>query len=66
LGIPHGMSVKFGFWSFHKLWKRQKIFDFIDFWLPYSWHFRKECKKQVYKRNWTTAPSILLQTYKLF
>jgi len=28
------MSVKFGLWTFHKLWKRQKNFDFIGFWLP--------------------------------
>jgi len=34
LGFPHGMSVKFGSWTFHKLKKRQNIFDFIDFWLP--------------------------------
>jgi len=30
------MSVKFGLWTFHKLSKWQKKFDFIDFWLPYS------------------------------
>jgi len=34
LEFPHGMSVKFGLWTFHKLSKRQKIFDFIYFWLP--------------------------------
>jgi len=33
LGFPHGMSVKFGLWTFHELSKRQKNFDFIDFWL---------------------------------
>jgi len=36
LGFPHSMSVKFGLWTFHKLWKRQNNFDFVDFWLPYS------------------------------
>jgi len=35
LGFPHGTSVKFGFWAFHKHSKQQKKFDFIDFWLPY-------------------------------
>jgi len=30
-GMAHGTSVKFGFWTFHKLFKRQKNFDF---WLP--------------------------------
>jgi len=34
MGFPHGMSVKFGLWTFHKLCKTQKNFDFIDFWLP--------------------------------
>ena len=34
-GIAHCISVTFGLWTFHKLWKRQKKFDFIDFWLPY-------------------------------
>ena len=28
------MNMKFGLWTFHKLQKRQKNFDFIDFWLP--------------------------------
>jgi len=28
LGYPHGTSVKFGLWTFHKLWKWQKMFDF--------------------------------------
>jgi len=28
------MSVKFRLWAFDKLNKRQKKFDFIDFWLP--------------------------------
>ena len=37
LGVPHGMNVKFGLWTFHELQKRQKNFDFIDFWLPYLW-----------------------------
>jgi len=32
--MAHGISVKFGFWTFHKLLKKQKNFDFIDFWLP--------------------------------
>jgi len=36
VGIVHGTSVKFGLWTFNKL-KRQKNFDFIDFWLPYSY-----------------------------
>jgi len=27
--------VKFGFWTFRKLLKGQKNFDFIDFWLAY-------------------------------
>jgi len=34
------MSVTFGLWTFHKLSKRQKNFDFIDFWLPYWWLLR--------------------------
>jgi len=34
LGFPYGMSVKFGLQAFHKLWKRQKYFDLIEFWLP--------------------------------
>jgi len=34
LGFPHVMSVKFGLWTFHVLWKQQKNFDLIDFWLP--------------------------------
>jgi len=34
LGLPYGMSVTFGLWTFHKLLKRQKNFDVIDFWLP--------------------------------
>ena len=33
-GVVHDISVKFGLWTFHKLLKLQKIFDFIDFWLP--------------------------------
>jgi len=33
------MREKFGLWMFHKLQKRQKNFDFIDFWLPYWWGF---------------------------
>jgi len=40
LGFPYGMSVTFGLWTFHKLSKRQKNFDFIDFWLPYWWLLR--------------------------
>jgi len=28
LEFPHGMNVKFGLWPFHKLYKRQKSFDF--------------------------------------
>jgi len=28
------MSVKIGLWTFHKLKKKQKNFNFIDFWLP--------------------------------
>jgi len=28
LGFLHGMSVKFGVWTFHKLSKRQKILTF--------------------------------------
>jgi len=35
-GMAHGISVRFGFWMFHKLSKMQKMFDFIDFWMPYS------------------------------
>jgi len=31
LEFPYGISVKFGLWTFHKLSKRQKNFDFIDF-----------------------------------
>jgi len=34
LVFPYYMSVKFGLWTFHKLWKRQKSFDFIDFGWP--------------------------------
>jgi len=37
LRFPHGMSVKFVFWTLHKLQQKQKNFDFIDFWLPYLW-----------------------------
>ena len=33
-GVAHGMGMKFGLWTFHKLLKRQKNCDFIDFWLP--------------------------------
>jgi len=29
--MAHGISAKFGLWTFHKLLKRQKNFDF---WLP--------------------------------
>jgi len=29
--MAHGISVKFGLWTFHKLLKRQKNVDFIDF-----------------------------------
>jgi len=32
--VTHGISVKFGLWTFQKLLKRQKYLDFIDFWLP--------------------------------
>jgi len=32
--MAHGMSVKFGLWTLHKLLKKQKYFDFNDFWLP--------------------------------
>jgi len=28
------MSVKFGLWTFHKVQKQQKIFDFVDFRCP--------------------------------
>jgi len=34
-GLAHGTSVKLGFRTFHKLLKKQKIFDFTGFWLPY-------------------------------
>jgi len=34
LGFLHGMNVKFGLWAFREVSKRQKNFDFIDFWLP--------------------------------
>ena len=34
VGFPHDMSMKFGLRTFHKLLKRQKKFDCIDFWLP--------------------------------
>jgi len=34
LGFPHDGSVKIGLWKFQKLSKRQKNFDFIDFWMP--------------------------------
>jgi len=30
--VAHGISVKLGLWTFHKLLKSQKNFDF---WLPY-------------------------------
>jgi len=33
-GVAHFISVKFGLWTFRKLWKRQKNFDFHDFWFP--------------------------------
>jgi len=36
LEVAHGMSAKFGFWTFHKLKKKRKNFDLIDFWLPCS------------------------------
>ena len=32
--VAHGIDMKFGLWTFHKFLKRQKNFDFIDFWLP--------------------------------
>jgi len=32
--MAHGITVKFGLWTFHKLVKRQKKLDFRDFWLP--------------------------------
>jgi len=35
--VAHGISVKFGLWTFHKLLKRWKNFDLVDFWLPYLW-----------------------------
>ena len=31
--VAHGISMKFGLWVFHELWKIQKNFDFTDFWL---------------------------------
>jgi len=31
--MVHGISVKLRLWTLHELLKRQKIFDFIDFWL---------------------------------
>jgi len=33
-GVAHGISVKFGLWTFHKLYNKEKKFDFLDFWLP--------------------------------
>jgi len=33
-GVAHGISMKFGLWTFQKLLRKQKNFDFIDFWLP--------------------------------
>jgi len=32
--VDRDITVKFGLWMFHK---KQYIFDFTDFWLPYSW-----------------------------
>jgi len=32
--MAYSISAKFGLWTFHKLLKRQKNFDVIDFWLP--------------------------------
>jgi len=37
LGFPHGMSVKFGLWTFHELLKRQKILTLLSFGCP-SYH----------------------------
>jgi len=34
--VAHGINVKFDLWAFYNLLKRQKNFDFIDFWLPLS------------------------------
>jgi len=36
--VAHGISVKFGLWTFQIPLERQKIFDFIDLWLPNSSH----------------------------
>ena len=41
-GVARGVSMKFGLWTFHKLLKRQKNFDFIDFWLPQIWLYHFE------------------------
>ena len=33
--VAHGIIVKCGLWTFHELWKKHNIFDFIEFWLAY-------------------------------
>jgi len=61
LGFPHGMSVKFGLWTFHKLEKRLNNFDF---WLP-CWSCLCYCqnKPMVDPRDpcgWPSAPGTRL------
>jgi len=51
LGFPRSMSVKFGLWTFHKLWNKQKNFEFIDFWLPYLWQMKHSIKANVIKET---------------
>jgi len=55
------MNVKFGLWTFHELSKRQKIFDFIDFWLPLV--IRKTIIKESLRCLRTDTFTIALETH---
>jgi len=33
-GFAHGMNVKFGLWTFHKLWKSRNILSLLTFGCP--------------------------------
>jgi len=44
---PHRMSIKFGLWMFHKLWKKQKKFTLLAFGcLHQNNHTRNNSPKQ--------------------
>jgi len=68
LGFPHGMSVKFGLWTFHELSKRQKNFDFIDFGCPSNYIFDflawyAQSYKLQYFIRWILKEVFLLKNY---